>query len=83
MTTEPEPAFTALYRPRHHEELMLSKPILDREGVNYYVQNEEAARGTLCAIGEDELTVMVDTRQAERCATILREELGLGSAVES
>lgn len=52
--------------------------ILDREGVNYYVLNEEAARGTFCAIGQEELTVMVETRQAERCATILREQLELG-----
>lgn len=78
MTTDRQPAFTALYRPRRHEELLLIKPILDREGVNYYVLNEEAARGTFCAIGEQELTVMVDTRQAERCARMLREELGLG-----
>lgn len=78
MTADREPAFTALYRPRRHEELLLIKPILDREGVNYYVLNEEAALGTYCAIGEEELTVMVDSRQAERCRAILREELGFG-----
>ncbi len=77
MNHEPQGDYTALYWPRRHDELLLIKPILDREGINYYVLNEFGALGTYSGIGNEALTVMVETRQVERCAAILREEVGL------
>jgi hypothetical protein len=50
---------------------------LEREGVRYYTVNEEGARGTYCAIGEEEIIVMVETAQAARCQAMLTEELDL------
>ena len=72
------PAFIAIYRPADHAALIFVRNILDREDVAYYVLNEEASRGTFCAIADDELVVMVESREAARCAAILQEELGLG-----
>jgi hypothetical protein len=77
MCPEPDSAFAPVYRPRNHVELESIKMILEREGVRYYVVNEEGARGASSAIGDYEMIVMVETPEAARCQTILAEELDL------
>ena len=72
------PAFIAVHRPADHAALIFVRHILDREDVAYYVLNEEASRGAFSAIAAEELVVMVESREAARCAAILQEELGLG-----
>ena len=50
------------------------KMILEREGVNYYINNESVS----CLIGAAFLShVMVRSDQAEHVREILKEELGL------
>ena len=70
MSTAHDPAFAPAYRPRNYVELESIELILERERVRYYVVNEEGARGTFSAIGEDEIIVMVEPRRplvARRC----------------
>jgi len=77
MSTERDSAFAPVSRPRNHVELESIKTILEREGVTYYVVNEEGARGAYSAIGDYEMIVMVEAPKAAHCQTILAEELDL------
>ena len=63
-----------IYHPINQHELAMIKMILEREGVNYYINNESVS----CLIGAAFLShVMVRSDQAEHVREILKEELGL------
>ena len=70
------PEYVELYRPIDVQELALIKLHLDAQGIRFYVANENFGSllpGT--ALGGMQL--MVDRRDAARCAEILRDELGI------
>jgi hypothetical protein len=72
--SEKQPAFVAVYQPADQSKLAMAEMILEREGVNYYVENEFTALGGLPGFQE---RVMVQADRADECKRLLREELGL------
>jgi hypothetical protein len=74
---ERQPAFVAVYRPADHFKVAMVKMVLEREGVNYYIENELASLGTLPTSGVLETRVMVQVDRADECKRLLEEELGL------
>jgi hypothetical protein len=72
--SEKQPTFEAVYRPTDQSMLAMAKMILDREGVNYYVENEFASMGELPGF---QVRVMVQADRADECKRLLQEELGL------
>jgi hypothetical protein len=72
--SEKQPAFVAVYRPADQSKLAMAEMILDREGVNYYVENEFASLGELPGF---QVRVMVQGDRADECKRLLQEELGL------
>lgn len=55
----------------------MAEMVLDREGVNYYVENEFASMGILSGGGVFQARVMVQADRADECKRLLQEELGL------
>lgn len=75
--SDKQPAFVAVYQPADQFKLGMAQMILDREGVNYYVENEFASMGMLTGGGVFQVRVMVQANRAEECRRLLQEELGL------
>jgi hypothetical protein len=74
---ERKPAFVAVYRPADHFKVAMVKMVLDREGVNYYIENELASLGELPTSGALATRVMVQADRADECKRLLEEEVGL------
>ena len=53
------------------------KMVLDREGVNYYIENELASLSALPIPVAFQPRVMVQADRADECKRLLEEELGL------
>ena len=53
------------------------KMVLDREGVNYYIENELASLGELPTSGALATRVMVQADRVDECKRLLEEEVGL------
>jgi hypothetical protein len=70
--SEQEPAFVAVYQPADQSKLAMAEMILEREGMNYYVENESTALP-----GVFQVRVMVQADRADECKRLLQEELGL------
>lgn len=68
--------YVELYRPASTQELLLIKLHLDAAGVAYLVTNENFS-SLLPDLGLAGMRLLVDPRDAERCAEILAEELGI------
>ncbi|UCG86886.1 MAG: DUF2007 domain-containing protein [Gemmatimonadota bacterium] len=62
-----EDPFVEVYRAANHAELIAIRLQLDALKVRYYVKNEFASLGSLSAIGENELSVMVEASRAAEC----------------
>jgi hypothetical protein len=75
--SENQPAFVAVYQPADQSKLAMAEMILDREGVNYYVQNELGSVGIAGGSGLFQVRVMVQFDRADECKRLLQEELGL------
>jgi hypothetical protein len=74
---ERKPAFVAVYRPADHFKVAMVKMVLDREGVNYYIENELASLSALPIPVAFQPRVMVQADRADECKRLLEEELGL------
>jgi hypothetical protein len=72
-----QPAFMVVYRPADHFKVAVVKMVLEREGVNYYIENEFASLGSLPTSGVLATRVMVQADRADECKRLLEEELGL------
>ena len=68
--------YVELYRPPDVQELALIKLHLDAQAVRYYVAGENFG-SLLPGTPLGEMRLMVDRRDARRCAEILREQLGI------
>jgi flagellar biosynthesis/type III secretory pathway M-ring protein FliF/YscJ len=71
-----EEGYVELYRPASTQELLLIKLHLDAAGVAYFVANENFS-SLLPDLGLADMRLMVAPQHAERCAEILREQLGI------
>ena len=71
---ESQSAFVAVYRPANHFKVAMVKMILEREGVNYYIENELASLGSLPTSGVLAARVMVQADRADECKRLLKEE---------
>jgi flagellar biosynthesis/type III secretory pathway M-ring protein FliF/YscJ len=68
--------YVELYRPPDVQALALIKLHLDAQGIRYYVADENF--GSLLPVTTlGEMRLMVNRQDAERCAEILREQLGI------
>ena len=68
--------YVELYRPASTQEMLLIKLHLDAAGVAYFVTNENFS-SLLPDLGLADMRLMVDPRDAERCADILAAQLGI------
>jgi hypothetical protein len=76
-TADNQPAFVPVYSPADQSKLMMAEMILDREGVNYYVENELGALGSPAVVGALQTRVMVQADRADERRRLLQEKLGL------
>jgi hypothetical protein len=74
---ERQPAFEAVYWPADHFKVAMVKMVMEREGVNYYIDNELASLGALPMNAAVHPRVMVQADRADECKRLLEEELGL------
>ena len=68
------PAYTEIYRPNDQLEVMMLKMVLEREGVDYFITNEHFS-SILPPSGLGDMRLMVETRRAQQCIELLRDEL--------
>ena len=69
-------SFVPVYLPADCSQLAMIKMVLDREHMNYYVENESFGWNSMYTGGLS-VRVMVEAGRAEECARLLREELNL------
>jgi hypothetical protein len=74
---ERQPAFVAVYWPADHFKVAMVKMVLEREGVNFYIENELASMGVLPMNAALHPRVMVQADRADECKRLLEEELGV------
>ena len=70
------PAYTEIYRPNDQLEVMFLKMILEREGIDYYITNENlnSILPPCGLFGLTEMCLMVESGKAQQCIEILRAE---------
>ncbi|MGH8752257.1 MAG: putative signal transducing protein [Burkholderiales bacterium] len=68
------PAYTEIYQPQDQQEVILLKMIMEREGVAYFITNENL-NSVLPLAGLGGMRLMVESAKARHCIEILRDEL--------
>jgi hypothetical protein len=68
------PAYTEIFRPNDQQEVMMLKMIMEREGIDYFITNENM-NSLLPPGGLGGMRLMVETSKAQHCIEILRDEL--------
>jgi hypothetical protein len=71
-----KPAFVAVYWPTDQSKVAMVKMVLEREGVNYYIENELASLGVPMTAALQP-RAMVQADRADECRRLLEEEVGL------